>query len=165
MIESDAFVQALQDIGVNFFTGVPDSILGGIIAELMERRLYTPAVREDEAVAMAAGAYMAGKVPAVLMQNSGLGTSLNTLISLNYIYQQPCILIVSWRGQGGKDAPEHLVMGEVMPQFLDTMKIPHRTLTEKTAMDDLKWVAETFMKKRIPVALNITKGVVKGLHP
>ncbi len=98
MIESDAFVQALQDIGVDFFTGVPDSILGGIIAELMERRLYTPAVREDEAVAMAAGAYMAGKIPAVLMQNSGLGTSLNTLISLNYIYRQPCILIVSWRG-------------------------------------------------------------------
>jgi len=54
MIESDAFVQALQDIGVDFFTGVPDSILGSIIAELMERRLYTPAVREDEAVAMAA---------------------------------------------------------------------------------------------------------------
>jgi hypothetical protein len=77
MMESDAFVQAMQDMGINFFTGVPDSILGGIIAELMNRRLYTPAVREDEAVAMAAGAYMAGKIPAVLMQNSGLGTSLN----------------------------------------------------------------------------------------
>ena len=73
MIESDAFVQALQDIGVDFFTGVPDSILGGIIAELMERRLYTPAVREDEAVAMAAGAYMAGKIPAVLCRTPGLG--------------------------------------------------------------------------------------------
>jgi sulfopyruvate decarboxylase TPP-binding subunit len=108
---------------------------------------------------------MAGKVPAVLMQNSGLGTSLNTLISLNMIYRQPVILIVSWRGQGGKDAPEHLVMGEVMPQFLDTMKIPHRTLTEKSAIDDFKWVAETFMKQRTPVALCITKGVVKGLHP
>lgn len=165
MIESDVFVQSLQDLGVNFFTGVPDSILGGIIAELMARRLYTPAVREDEAVGMAAGAYMAGKMPAVLMQNSGLGTSLNALISLNVIYRQPCILIVSWRGQGGKDAPEHLVMGEVMPQFLDTMKIPHRTLTEKTAGDDFRWVAETFRKQQIPVALFITKGVVKGLHP
>jgi sulfopyruvate decarboxylase subunit alpha len=165
MIESDVFVQALQDIGVDFFTGVPDSILGGIIAELMERRLYTPAVREDEAVAMAAGAYMSGKVPAVLMQNSGLGTCLNALISLNMIYCQPCFLIVSWRGYHGKDAPEHLVMGEVMPRFLDTMKIPHRTLSEKTAIDDLKWLAETFMKQRIPVALLITKGVVKGLHP
>jgi len=165
MIESDAFVQALQDIGVDFFTGVPDSILGGIIAELMERRLYTPAVREDEAVAMAAGAYMSGKAPAVLMQNSGLGTSLNALISLNVIYCQPCLLIVSWRGYQGKDAPEHLVMGEVLPQFLDTMKIPHRTLSEKTASDDLKWLAETIMKRRIPVALLITKGVVRGLHP
>ena len=55
MIESDVFVQALQDIGFDFFTGVPDSILGGIIETLMERRLYTSAVREDEAVAMAAG--------------------------------------------------------------------------------------------------------------
>src|SRR3954464_2374035 len=98
MIESDAFVQALQDMGVDFFTGVPDSILGGIIAELMTRRLYTPAVREDEAGTMAAGAYLAGKVPAVLMQNSGLGTSLNALISLNLIYRKPCIVIVSWRG-------------------------------------------------------------------
>jgi len=165
VIESDVFVQTLQDMGVDFFTGVPDSMLGGIIAELMIRRVYTPAVREDEAVGMAAGAYMAGKTPAVLMQNSGLGTSLNTLISLNLIYQQPCILIVSWRGQDGKDAPEHLVMGDVMPQFLDTVKIPHRTLTEKTAKEDFRWVAETYMKRRIPVALIIAKGVVKGLHP
>ncbi|MBM4128029.1 MAG: sulfopyruvate decarboxylase subunit alpha [Nitrospira sp.] len=165
MMDSDVFVQSLQDVGVDFFTGVPDSILGGIIAELMNRRLYTSAVREDEAVGMATGAYMAGKMPAVLMQNSGLGTSLNTLISLNVIYRQPCILIVSWRGQGGKDAPEHLVMGEVMPQFLDTMKIPHRTLTEKTATDDFRWIAETYKKQQIPVALFITKGVVKGLHP
>jgi sulfopyruvate decarboxylase TPP-binding subunit len=74
MIESDAFVQALQDIGVDFFTGVPESTLGGIIAELMERRLYTPAVREDEAVAMAAGAYMYGKVPFVL-HRTRTGTS------------------------------------------------------------------------------------------
>src|SRR5215212_12109880 len=132
MIESDVFVQALQDMGVNFFTGVPDSILGGIIAELMERRLYTPAVREDEAVAMAAGSYMAGKIPAVLMQNSGLGTSLNTLISLNMIYRQPFILLISWRGFQGQDAPEHLVMGETMLPLLDTMKIPHRTLSEAT---------------------------------
>lgn len=165
MIESDSFVQGLQDIGVDFFTGVPDSILAGIYAVLLERRLFTPSVREDEAVAMAAGAYMAGKVPAVLMQNSGLGTSLNTLISLNLIYQQPCILLVSWRGFEGKDAPEHLVMGQAMPQLLDTMKIPHRTLSEQTATEDLRWTAETFMKQRIPVALFLKKGIIKGIQP
>ena len=165
MIESDDFVRTLQKIGFNFFTGVPDSILGGIISTLMEQRLYTPAVREDEAVAMAAGAYMAGKVPAVLMQNSWLGTSLNTLMSLNLIYQQPCLLLISWRGFQGKDAPEHLVMGQTMTQLLDTVRIPHRILSEPTAVDDVNWVAETFTKQRIPVALLIKKGVVKGLQP
>lgn len=165
MMESDSFVQALQDVGFDFFTGVPDSILGGIIATLMERGLYTPSVREDEAVAMAAGAYMAGKVPAVLMQNSGLGTSLNTLISLNLIYRQPCLLIISWRGFEGKDAPEHLVMGGSMTQLLDAVCIPHRTLSEQTALSDLRWMAETFMSKRIPVALLLKKGVVKGIQP
>ena len=165
MIESDDFVRTLREIGFNFFTGVPDSILGGIIATLMEQRLYTPAVREDEAVAMAAGAYMAGKVPAVLMQNSGLGTSLNTLLSLNLIYRQPCLLLISWRGFQGKDAPEHLVMGQVMTQLLDTVRIPHRTLSEPTAVDDLNWVAQTFMKEHIPVALLIKRGIVKGIQP
>jgi sulfopyruvate decarboxylase subunit alpha len=165
MIESDAFVQALQDVGFNFFTGVPDSILGGIIETLMERRLYTPAVREDEAVAMAAGAYMAGKVPAVLMQNSGLGTSLNALISLNLIYKQPCLLLISWRGFQGKDAPEHLIMGQTMTQLLDTMKIPHRILAEDSAVQDLQWVAQTFMKERVPMALLLKKGVIKALQP
>jgi sulfopyruvate decarboxylase subunit alpha len=165
MIESDDFVKSLEDIGFDFFTGVPDSNLGGIIATLMERRLYTPAVREDEAVAMAAGAYMAGKTPVVLMQNSGLGTSLNTLLSLNVIYQQPCLLIVSWRGFQGKDAPEHLIMGQTMTQLLDAVRIPHRTLSEQTAGDDLKWTAETFMKQRIPLALLLKKGVVRGIQP
>jgi sulfopyruvate decarboxylase alpha subunit len=155
----------LQDIGFDFFTGVPDSILGGIIATLMERGKYTPAVREDEALAMAAGAYLAGKIPAVLMQNSGLGTSLNTLISLNLIYQQPCLLIISWRGFQGKDAPEHLVMGQSMTQLLDAVRVPYRTFSEPTAVEDLRWVAETFMKQRIPVALLLKKGVVKSLQP
>ncbi len=165
MIGSDEFVKVLQDVGFNFFTGVPDSILAGIIATLIERQLYTAAVREDEAVAMAAGAYMAGKVPAVLMQNSGLGTSLNTLVSLNLIYRQPCLLVISWRGFQGVDAPEHLVMGQSMTSILDAVRIPHRTLSEQTASDDVRWVAETFMKQRIPVALLLKKGVVKGIQP
>lgn len=154
------FVGLLQEAGFDFFTGVPDSTLAGVIAVLIERQVYTPAVREDEAVGMAAGAYMGGRVPAVLMQNSGLGTSLNALISLNLIYLQPCLLLISWRGHDGKDAPEHLVMGQVMAQQLDLVRIPHRTLTAETVREDLGWAAQAFMARRIPVALLVTKGVL-----
>jgi sulfopyruvate decarboxylase alpha subunit len=165
MLEADDFVKGLQGIGFDFFTGVPDTILGGIIACLTEERLYTAAVREDEAVAMAAGAYLGGKIPAVLMQNSGLGNALNVLASLNLIYQIPCLLVISWRGFEGKDAPEHLVMGETMTTLLDTVRIPYRTLSRETMVEDLQWTAKTFMEKRVPVALLLKKGVVKTIQP
>lgn len=154
------FVGLLQDVGFDFFTGVPDSTLAGVIAVLIERQVYVPAVREDEAVGMAAGAYMGGKVPVVLMQNSGLGTSLNALISLNLIYLQPCLLLISWRGHDGKDAPEHLVMGQVMTKQLDLVRIPHRTLKAETVREDLGWAAQALMAQRVPVALLVTKGVL-----
>ena len=165
MIESDDFVKALRDIGFDFFTGVPDTILGGIIATLTEEGLYTPAVREDEAVALAAGAYLGGKIPVVLMQNSGLGNAINVLASLNLIYRIPCLLLVSWRGFQGKDAPEHLVIGETMPQLLDTLRIPHRTISMDSLVDDLKWTAQTFMEQRVPLALLLKKGIVKTVQP
>jgi len=52
-----------------------------------------------------------------------------------------------------------------MTQLLDTVRIPHRTLSEPTAVDDLNWVAQTFMKEHIPVALLIKRGIVKGIQP
>ena len=159
-IPSKDFVGLLQEVGFDFFTGVPDSTLGGVIATLIERRVYIPAVREDEAVGMAAGAFMGGRVPVVLMQNSGLGTSLNALISLNLIYLQPCLLLISWRGHDGKDAPEHLVMGQIMTRLLDLVRIPHRILGVESVREDVGWAAQIFMKQRIPVALLIKKGVL-----
>lgn len=159
-IPAKTVVASLENVGFDFFTGVPDSTLGSIIAALVERKRYVPAVREDEAVAMAAGAFMAGRAPVVLMQNSGLGTSLNTLISLNLIYLQPCLLMISWRGHDGKDAPEHLVMGQVLTHLLDLVRIPHRTLTAERCTEDLSWAAQVFTQQRIPVALLIVKGVV-----
>jgi sulfopyruvate decarboxylase subunit alpha len=153
------FVGRLEEVGFDFFTGVPDSILSGVIATLIDRRTYVSAVREDEALAMAAGAFLGGKAPAVLMQNSGLGTCLNTLVSLNLIYLQPCLLVISWRGHDGKDAPEHLVMGQVLTQLLDLIRIPYRCLQADTYEDDVAWAGQVCTQQRIPAALLVTKGL------
>jgi sulfopyruvate decarboxylase TPP-binding subunit len=74
-------------------------------------------------------------------------------------------LLISWRGFQGKDAPEHLVMGQSMTPILDAVRIPHRTLSEQTIVEDLKWTAQTFMNSRVPVALLLKKGIVKGIQP
>src|SRR5688500_16076808 len=87
---------------------------------------YVPAVREDAAVGLACGAWLAGRKSAIFIQNSGLGVAYNALASLNEIYEVPALIVVSWRGQGGKDAPEHIRMGAVTQQLFDTLEIPWR---------------------------------------
>ena len=111
---------AAQPRSLDFFTGVPCSIFKGLISIFDEepRYGYIPVVREDAGIGLAAGAYMGDKRPAIFMQNSGLGTCFTALTSLSLIYDQPCFMAVSWRGYQGKDAPEHLVMGDVIERLL-----------------------------------------------
>jgi phosphoenolpyruvate phosphomutase len=124
--DSRRFVEALEAAGFDFVTGVPCSLVAGVIAELDARGRWFVETREDAALGVAAGAYLGGRLPVVVMQNSGLGVSLNALGSLHLLYDMPCLLVITWRGYEGKDAPEHLVMGEVMPGVLDLFGVPWR---------------------------------------
>lgn len=159
-VTGDAFVRALRSAGFDFFTGVPCSLLEAPIACLeKDAQGYVNATREDEAMSMAAGAWMAGKkLPVVLMQNSGLGNCLNVIASLHQIYDIPCLIVVSWRGKGGKDAPEHLLMGAVMPQFLELFKVPHELLDRKDPEGQAKRLAKRLQDKPGVLALFVDKG-------
>jgi phosphonopyruvate decarboxylase len=168
---SGAELAALLDRhGFDFFTGVPCSLVEDLIATL-ERHPHAPwlpAVREDVAVGMAAGAWLGGRRPVVVMQNSGLGTSLNALASLSLMYGFPALLIVTWRGYAGKDAPEHILMGDITPKLFDLLGIPYRVLTPESVAAHLAWAAKELDLREIPVALLVPPGVVEtgGLsHP
>jgi phosphonopyruvate decarboxylase len=153
----------LERRGFDFFAGVPCSLIEDLIATLEghPRLPYIPAPREDVAVGLAAGAWFAGRRPAVLMQNSGLGTSLNALASLALMYGLPSLLLVTWRGHRGKDAPEHILTGEISPRLLELLKIPHRVLAADTLEADLAWVAEAMDRLMQPIALLVPPGVVE----
>src|SRR4029450_11548422 len=128
--------------------------------ETHPRLPYVPAVREDVSVGIAAGAWLAGRRPMVLMQNSGLGTSMNALVSLSLMYRLPALLLVTWRGYAGKDAPEHLLMGEISPGLLDMMRIPHRVLSARSVADDVAWGRAESERLSQPVALLLPPGVL-----
>jgi sulfopyruvate decarboxylase alpha subunit len=153
------FVDRLLAAGFVFFAGVPCSLVGPVIAELEARGVYLGETREDAALGVAAGAYMGGKLPVVVMQNSGLGVSLNALGSLHLLYEMPCLIVVTWRGFEGKDAPEHLVMGAVLPRLLDLFSIPHRAPAAAALEADVDWAAETARATRKPVALIVMPGL------
>jgi phosphonopyruvate decarboxylase len=155
------FAALLEAEGFDFSTGVPCSLIESLIATLEShpRLPYVAAVREDIAVGLAAGASLAGRTPAVLMQNSGLGTSLNALISLSLMYRLPALLLVTWRGYRGQDAPEHIVMGEISPALLALCGIPHRVLSRSSASADLAWARAEADRLSQPVALLVPPGV------
>jgi phosphonopyruvate decarboxylase len=161
-ISGKDFVAVAEAEGYDFFAGVPCSLVGDAIAalEAHPRLPYAPAVREDVAVGLAAGAWLAGRVPLVIMQNSGLGTSLNAVVSLSLMYRLPVLLLVTWRGHGGKDAPEHIVMGEISPRLLDLIGVPHRVLAEATVVADLAWARAESTRLSQPVALLLPPGVM-----
>jgi phosphonopyruvate decarboxylase len=158
------FVAALKGAGFNFFAGVPCSLLKGLVSILDKDpdAHYVSATREDSAIGMAVGAHLGGKLPMVLMQNSGLGVSVNALASLTTMYAIPTLLVISWRGEGGNDAPEHILMGEIMQPILDLLKIPHRVLSAKEPMAaQIAWAKETTLAKKYPVALIVPGGVLE----
>lgn len=163
MISGLDFAARLTRHGFDFFTGVPCSLIEDLIAVLEgdSRAPYVAAVREDAAVGVAAGAWFGGRRPVVLMQNSGLGTSLNALASLSLMYGLPVLLVVTWRGFGGKDAPEHILTGEISPKLLELLGVPYRVLAADSLDADLGWAARDMDTRRSPVALLVPPKVVE----
>lgn len=123
--------------GVSYFVGVPDSYLNGFcnyaLAHCEGRTLI--AANEGNAVALAAGHYLASKeIPLVYMQNSGEGNAVNPLASLadKDVYAVPMILLIGWRGQGNTEPkhPQHWRQGEMTSSLLDILRIPYSILTD-----------------------------------
>lgn len=167
MISPRAFYEALAANGVNFLVGVPDSLLKEFCAFVdaalpPERHLI--AANEGTAVGIATGVHLAsGGLPMVYLQNSGLGNSVNPLLSLAdpEVYGVPMIILVGWRGEPGvKDEPQHVKQGRVSPALLDAMEIPYRTLDgdEAEAADLARWATATARERSGPVALLVRKG-------
>ena len=163
MVTTKDFCTMLKKKGFDFFTGVPCSILKDVINYLSKDPdvPYIPATREDEAIGIATGAYLAGKKPVVLMQNSGLGNSIGALTSLDQLYEIPMLLLISWRGYQGKDAPEHLIMGKATTKLLEDIGVPTMILPKDGAEETILNAVKIMGEKSIPTAIIVRRGVIE----
>lgn len=136
MIDADELVGGLVDRGVVDVVGVPCSYLTPLINRVASGSAarYLPVTHEGEAVAIAAGCWLAGATAGVIAQNSGLGNMVNPLTSLNYPSRIPVPLIVSWRGEPGRpDEPQHELMGAITPGLLNLMRVGHAVVPADAA--------------------------------
>lgn len=162
MIEVKDTYEALIASGVDMFTGVPDSLLKNFCAYITDtapKKNHIITANEGNAVGIAAGHYLATGHPAlVYMQNSGLGNTVNPLLSLadEKVYSIPMVLMIGWRGEPGvHDEPQHVKQGEVTLALLDAMQIPYEILEDVSQLTAMVALA---MERKAPTALVIRKG-------
>ena len=162
MIIVKDFWDLLQEKGYAFFSGVPCSILTNILNYALKdpEIKYIPAVRENAALGVASGEFIAGRKSGILIQNSGLGNIINALTSFNLIYKVPVLMFITWRGYQGKDAPEHIIMGEQTLFLLKHLEIPTVILSQNYK-EEIMWAIGEISKKSIPVAVIIRKGIIE----
>ena len=168
-MQVETFVNMLN---VDFYTGVPDSLLKPLCNYLMDTygidsNHHMIAANEGNCAALAAGYHLAtGKVPAVYMQNSGEGNVINPLASLlnDKVYAIPMIFIVGWRGEPGvHDEPQHIYQGEVTVKLLEDMDVAAYVVTKETTEEELDAQMQVFrslLVKGKDVAFAVKKGAL-----
>jgi len=168
MIDIALFSDKLQDLGIEFITGVPDTLLNDFclyIENTWQKEKHVIAANEGNAIGLAAGYHLAtGSIPLVYMQNSGIGNTVNPLLSLTHelVYCIPMILLIGWRGEPSRnDHAQHKKQGKITPALLETMDIPYKVVPDNTeeALETLTWALDVATTSNSPVALFATKGV------
>lgn len=167
MIDTDILISRLNELGLTFFTGVPDSLLNdfclGLESICGKDNIMT--ANEGNAIGVASGYHLStGKIPVVYMQNSGIGNAMNPLISLTHrdVYSIPMILVIGWRGDPSvKDHAQHKKQGELTTVLMDDMDIPYSILdSDDNVIDKFRWAKEKAEEISSPVALIVRKGIL-----
>ena len=170
MIDVKHFFDDLVNNEINFFSGVPDSLLKDLCAYITDNSTesnHIISANEGGAISLAMGYHLATrKTPLVYMQNSGLGNTVNPLLSLadSCVYSIPMLLVIGWRGEPGvKDEPQHYKQGLVTEEILNNLQIPYYILPENYS--DSKVILSKVLKKindtSAPCALLIRKNTFK----
>lgn len=160
MDTSESIYKGLKDAGIDFIVSVPCANLSKLLNKIDndENIKHVPVNREEEGIGICAGAYLGGAKTAILMQNSGLGNSINALKSLTELYKFPLIMIISHRGTEGESICGQIPMGKSTTKLLDGMEYPYFKINNKNDTYNLvkkSWNLSCKKKKPISILIEI----------
>lgn len=156
MDSTEAIFNGLKDAGIDFIVSVPCVNLSKLLNMIDEDNeiIHIPVTREEEGIGLCAGAYLGGKNPAILMQNSGLGNSINALKSLTELYGFPLLMVMSHRGTEGENICGQVPMGQSTPLILKAMNYNFfKPGTPEGAYEDIKRSWELSKEQGNPVSV------------
>jgi phosphonopyruvate decarboxylase len=163
-MKAEGLILLFQKCGIDFATGVPDSLqqeFCNIISSPNSVIKHVAAPNEGVAIGLAIGFNISsGAIPLVYMQNSGLGNALNPLASLAHsnVYKIPMVLMIGWRGEPGSiDEPQHMTQGLITRELLDLLQIPYLTISRDFPLSKVEnFIKSSLAKSNGPTAILIT---------
>ena len=167
MIKINSLINILNKNDINFFTGVPDSILKELSIYLQKKKKnHIIAANEGSAVSIGIGHYLSTKkIPCIYMQNSGLSNALNPLISIanKKVYSIPLVLIIGWRGSPRiKDEPQHNVKGKITPDILKLLNIKYTVIRSNADLKKFKKQLQYAKKNNTTIACLIEQNILEN---
>lgn len=164
-IKVASFYSQLKKQGINFASGVPCAAQKNILPFFFNdsEMIYIKAAREEDAVGIATGAYLAGKKPIVLMQNSGLANCINALASLCIPYKIPMLMLVTWRGypKDKNEPPYHWVMGKSTIKLMKDIGISVYIIPNKNPENVIFSSIKKMQKRKRPVVMLLERHIFK----
>lgn len=164
---AEIIVGVLKKNDVDLVTYVPDNVLRPLIDSVHADPYFTvisPA-REEEAVAIVAGAYMGGRKGITLMQTSGFATIPNALASLACPFQLPIVMVVSERGVIGEFQQGQAMVCRTMRPVLQSLGIEHFAIQDKSQVE---FVVDGMIKQafatQMPAAIILSPLLTKRPH-
>jgi|TARA_B110000971_G_C19938126_1_gene467397 sulfopyruvate decarboxylase subunit alpha len=152
---SSKIVEDFVNNNIEFVTTVPCKQLAGVIDNIETSKdiFHIPSNKEDEGIGLCAGAYMGGKRSAIIMQNTAIGVTINTLVTLTQYYRMPLPMLISYRGELGEPVACQVEMAVHTKALLAQLNIPTYHFHDEKDVGELNAIlAYTFMCNK-PVAI------------
>ena len=152
---SQKTISKLKEGGADFFLSVPCKLLANMITILEnDKDIYYSAIpREEEGMGICAGAYLGNKLPCIMMQNTGIGNSVNSIVSLLQLYQMPIVFLISYRGTPGEPVGAQGGMANVTEDILNTLRIPMLHCNTEDDLDKISTFTNHAKVIESPVAI------------
>jgi len=168
MILVKELLYTLKKNKINFFTGVPDSVLKNLSQSFskLNKSKHIIAVNEGSAVAIGIGYYLSTrKIPCVYLQNAGLSNAINPLISIAHkkVYSIPLLLMIGWRGApGAKDEPQHTSKGKITTKLLKLLDINYCILKDRKDLFKLDNLIKKSHRSKKIVACLVKRNILQS---
>src|SRR3954470_21913058 len=153
----------LAGCGVKLIASLPDNWISELLVHLDgdERFRHVPVNREESAIGICAGAFMAGLGSAALMGAPGLLTCIYAITKINYSYEIPLLLVMTLRGAFGDHHKHHISNGLYLEPVLRAINLPYVIVSRA---EDLGEIGRAYRHSRTfarPTAVLLTRELLR----